>query len=235
MPDRIDGEIGLVLHSHPYKETSLLIEAFTRRHGRISLMARGARRPHSALKAKLLPFQPLAFDWFGKGPLHTLHAVEWQGDGRSLAGAALMCGFYLNELLMRLLPHGDPHEVLYDRYLAALRELADGLEAEPVLRRFELALLTELGYAQTLTELAGSGQQVEPDERYGYALDVGVTAPSASGPAYAGKTLLDMAAGDYGDPRTLAESKLLMRQLLAHYLGDKPLATRQLLIDLQKI
>jgi len=233
--DRIDNEAGYVLHSRPYKETSLLIEAFTRRHGRISLMARGARRAHSALKARLLPFQALSLSWFGKGPLHTLHDVEWQGDGRSLAGAGLMCGFYLNELLMRLLPPGDAHEALYDRYLAALRELTDGEEIEPVLRRFELALLTELGYAQTLSQLAAGAEPVEPDIRYGYALDTGVIAAGPHEPGYAGKTLLDMAAGDYTDPRTLAESKLLMRRLLAHYLGEQPLATRQLLIDLQKI
>lgn len=235
MAERIDSEVGFVLHSHPYKETSLLVEALTRTHGRISVMARGARRPHSALKAKLLPFQALTFSWFGKGPLHTLHAVEWQGDGRCLGGGALMCGFYLNELLMRLLPHGDPHEGLFDHYVAALRELADGLDAEPVLRRFELALLTELGYAQTLSQMATTSTPVDPAGRYGYALEQGVVEPVNSGPVFSGKTLLDMAAGDYSDARTLAESKLLMRQLLAHYLGDKPLATRQLLIDLQKI
>ncbi len=234
MSERIDNEAGYVLHSRPYKETSLLIEAFTRRHGRISIMARGARRAHSALKARLLPFQALAFSWFGKGPLHTLHDVEWQGDGRSLAGAGLMCGFYLNELLMRLLPPGDAHEALHDRYVQALDELMQGDEIEPVLRRFELALLTELGYAQTLSHLA-TGAPVEPDRPYAYALDIGVVEASHSDTRYAGKTLLDMAAGDYSDPRTLAESKLLMRRLLAHYLGEQPLATRQLLIDLQKI
>ncbi len=234
MSDRIDNEAGYVLHSRPYKETSLLIEAFTRRHGRISLMARGARRAHSSLKARLLPFQPLSFSWFGKGPLHTLHDVEWQGDGRSLAGAGLMCGFYLNELLMRLLPPGDAHEALYDHYVAALNELMQGADIEPVLRRFELALLTELGYAQTLSHRA-DGAQIEPDRFYGYTLEVGVVEASNSDNRYSGKTLLDMAAGDYSDPRTLAESKLLMRRLLAHYLGEQPLATRQLLIDLQKI
>lgn len=234
MAERIDGEAGYVLHSRPYKETSLLVEAFTRRHGRISVMARGARRAHSVLKARLLPFQSLAFSWFGKGPLHTLHDVEWQGDGRSLAGAGLMCGFYLNELLMRLLPPGDAHEALYDRYVQALDELMQGDEIEPVLRRFELALLTELGYAQTLSHLA-DGAAVEPDRPYAYALDIGVLEAGHSDTRYAGKTLLDMTAGDYSDARTLAESKLLLRRLLAHYLGDQPLATRQLLIDLQKI
>lgn len=236
MAERVDGEPGYILHSYPYRETSLVVEAFSANHGRVSLVARGARRPHSALKAKLMAFQPLWLSWFGKGALHTLHAAEWQGDGRSLSGAALMCGFYLNELLLRLLPHGDAHPALYLHYVGALRELADGDAAEPVLRRFELALLSELGYAQPLAHVAATGDPVEPEMRYGYVLDRGVTQPEViAGPVLRGKTLLDMTAGDYADPRTLAESKLLMRLLLAHYLGDKPLATRQLLIDLQKI
>ena len=91
-----------------------------------------------------------------------------------------------------------------------------------------------MGYAQTLSHLVDGGV-VEPDRFYGYTLEVGVIEASNSDTRFAGKTLLDMAAGDYTDPRTLAESKLLMRRLLAHYLGEQPLATRQLLIDLQKI
>ena len=232
---RIDGEQGYVLHTHAYRETSLLVEVFTLSYGRVSLVARGARRPHSAIRARLMAFQPLWVSWFGKGGLRTLHAAEWQGDGRSVSGAALMCGFYLNELLMRLLPQDDPHEGLFEHYAKALRDLADGAEAEPVLRRFELALLSELGYAQTLTHVAETEEPVRPVGRYGYALERGVIIDPETGPILSGKTLLDMAAGDYSDPRTLAEGKLLMRLLLAHYLGDKPLATRQLLIDLQKI
>ncbi len=232
---RVDGEQGYILHTHAYRETSLLVEVFTLHRGRVSLVARGARRPHSAIRARLLAFQPLWLSWFGKGGLRTLHAAEWQGDGGSLSGAALMCGFYLNELLLRLLPQDDPHEGLYGHYAQALRDLADGAEAEPVLRRFELALLSELGYAQTLTHVAGSGEAVRPAGHYGYVLERGVVVDPEAGPVFAGRTLLAMAAGDYSDPRTLAEGKLLMRLLLAHYLGDKPLATRQLLVDLQRI
>ncbi|MFZ5485244.1 MAG: DNA repair protein RecO [Pseudomonadota bacterium] len=233
MKARHDNEPAFVLHATPWRETSLIVETFARHHGRVALVARGARRPMSSLKSRLLAFQPLALSWFGQGGLRTLHAAEWQGGDLRLTGQALMCGFYLNELLLKLLPPDDPHEALYDRYADTLAELSARADLEPVLRRFELGLLSELGYAQTLTHQA-DGTPLRPDQTYGYAFDAGVVA-AGTGARYAGKTLLDMAADDYSDPRTLAESKLLMRALINHYLNDKPLFTRQLLIELQQL
>lgn len=233
MNEKRDHEPAFILHTRPYRETSLIVDAFSRRHGRLALVARGARRPMSSIKARLLAFQPLELSWFGKGALRTLHDAEWQGGDLRLAGSALMCGFYLNELLLRLLPPEDPHEPLYDRYAGTLAELSAGTVAEPVLRRFELDLLSGLGYAQTLGHTA-EGVPVEPDCRYAYVFDHGV-AEDGPGPRYAGKTLLDLESGRYDDPRTLAEGKQFMRTLLNHYLGDKPLLTRQLLVELSSL
>jgi DNA repair protein RecO (recombination protein O) len=238
MTERIDNEAAFVLHSRPWRETSLIVDVISRHHGRQGLVARGARRQTSGLKARLIPFQPLALSWFGKGQLRTLHAAEWQGGGLMLRGHALMCGFYLNELLLRLLPEGDAHETLFDLYVDTLDALNRRDDVEPVLRRFELDLLSELGYAQPLGHLAEGGE-LEPRRRYGYRIGEGVAPLARDGMGqpggYLGKTLLDLARGDLSDPATLAEGKLLMRGLLSHYLGDKPLATRQLLIDLQKL
>jgi DNA repair protein RecO (recombination protein O) len=200
----------------------------------VGLVARGARRQSSALKARLVAFQPLHLSWFGKGALRTLHGAEWQGGGLNLRGHGLMCGFYLNELLLRLLPEGDPHEALFDRYRDTLERLNQEGDVEPVLRRFELDLLSELGYAQPLGHTAAGGE-IQESVRYGYEFGVGVVAAGPEGPSYQGRTLLDLARGELSRPATLAEGKLLMRGLLAHYLGEKPLATRQLLIDLQKL
>lgn len=232
MADKRDNELAFILHAHPYRESSLIVEAFSRQHGRVALMARGARRPQSSIKSRLLAFQPLLLSWFGKGALRTLHGAEWQGGTLRLEGRALMCGFYLNELLLKLLAADDPHERLFDRYQETLAALSSGAEPEPVLRRFELDLLSELGYAQTLTHCAG-GEAVRSDSRYGYVFGEGVVAARTGEAGYLGKTLLDMARGDYADPRTLAEGKQLMRALINHYLADKPLLTRQLLVDLQ--
>ncbi|MCU0842147.1 MAG: DNA repair protein RecO [Thiobacillaceae bacterium] len=233
MADRIDAEPAYILHTYPWKETSLIVEAFTAHHGRVSLVARGARRAHSALKAKLLAFQPLWLSWFGKGGLKTLHAAEWQGGALHLSGRALMCGFYISELILKLLPPDDPHEALYRRYEETLAELS-AADPQPVLRRFELDLLSELGYAQTLDQTA-AGTPVEAGGRYAYTLGVGVSPAAPDAPVYAGGSLLAMAARDFSDPRTLAEAKQLMRALINHYLGDKPLHTRQLLLDLQAL
>lgn len=230
----INNEPAYVLHSHPWKESSLVVEAFTRGHGRIGLVARGARRVHSSLRSRLIAFQPLALSWFGKGGLKTLHTAEWLGGRLDLSGRALICGFYLNELILKLLAPEDPHEALFARYEEALLALSGAGDPQPVLRRFELALLSELGYAQTLDRTA-EGEAVHPDGRYGYAYGLGLVPANGHETSFSGKALLDMAAGDYSDPRTLAESKQLMRALINHYLGDKPLHTRQLLLDLQAL
>ncbi len=234
MSQRVDNEPAYVLHTHPWKETSLIVEAFTAGHGRVALVARGARRAHAALRTRLLAFQPMGLSWSGKGALKTLHSAEWQGGALQLAGRALICGFYVNELILKLLPPDDPHARLYRHYEQTLPALAMAQDPQPVLRRFELALLTELGYAQTLDRTV-EGEAVRAEEHYGYAFGQGVVKDARAQITCSGKALLDMAAGDYTDPRTLAQSKQLMRALINHYLGDKPLHTRQLLLDLQAL
>jgi DNA repair protein RecO (recombination protein O) len=234
MSERVDNEPAYVLHTYPYRETSLIVEVLSRHHGRLGLVARGARRAQSSLKSRLLSFQPLTLSWFGKGALRTLHAVEWQGGSLRLEARALMCGFYVNELLLKMLPVEDPHEGLYERYQSTLVALAEQGEPQPVLRRFELDLLSELGYAQTLTHLP-DGSEVDGRLRYSYAFGQGVVPLMTDEPGYSGKTLLDMASGTFDDPRTLSEGKQLMRVLINHYLADKPLLTRQLLVDLQSL
>ena len=233
MGEKVDNELAFILHTYPWRETSLIVEVMSRRQGRLSLVARGARRPMSSLKSRLLAFQPLLLSWFGKGGLRTLHGAEWQGGSLRLLGRGLMCGFYLNELLLKLLPLEDAHEILFDRYVETLGQLSEGGEVEPILRRFELDLLSELGYAQTLDCLADGGD-ILPDARYGYLPDQGVV-KLTQGPGVKGQTLLDMARGDFSNALTLSESKQLMRGLINHYLNDKPLLTRQLLIDLQSL
>ena len=147
---RVDRAAAFVLHAYPYSETSLLVEAFTRPHGRLPLLAKGARRPGSSLRSVLVAFQPLTASWSGRGEVRTLVRSEWQGGQPLLRGEALLCGFYLNELLLRLLPREDPHEVLFDHYAAALNRLATEQEQAPILRGFERRLLQELGYALAL-------------------------------------------------------------------------------------
>src|SRR5574343_1011945 len=137
---RVDAQPAYVLHTYPFRETSLIVEVFSRDHGRVALLARGARRPRSALRGLLLAFQPLELGWAGKGEVQTLMKAEWQGGQPLLGGKALFCGYYLNELLMHLLPREDAHERLFARYAETLRRFADGVR-EADLRMFEHALL----------------------------------------------------------------------------------------------
>lgn len=233
---RIDGQAAYVLHTYPFRETSLIVEVFSRDHGRLALLARGARRPRSPLRGLLMAFQPLELGWSGKGEVRTLMKAEWQGGQPLLSGKALFCGYYLNELLLHLLPREDAHERLFAAYAETLRRFADGLH-EADLRRFECALLGELGYGLTLAHDA-EGAPLLADAHYAYEIESGpvrLASPGASALSVRGKTLLDLASDDFSDPRSLAEAKPLMRALIAHYTGGKGLETRKIFMELQEI
>ena len=236
---RQDNQPVYVLHTYPFKETSLVVELFTRDFGRVSAVAKGARRPRSAMRGMLQSFQPLLGAWSGKLELKTLHSLEWYAGLLMLHGEALMCGFYLNELLLRLLPREDAHEDLFDEYTQTLKLLALAPDdSASILRRFELRLLQALGYAVPLTHNIRD-EAVTAEAQYYYVPEVGPVSLrhdyQENGVQLSGKTLIDMAQDDYADVQTQQQSKQLMRLLLAHYLGDKPLHTRQLLIDLQDL
>ncbi|MBA4142413.1 MAG: DNA repair protein RecO [Nitrosospira sp.] len=236
---RQDDQPAFVLHTYPYLETSLVVETFTRNFGRVPLVAKGAKRPRSALRGLLRAFQPLQLSWGGKSELRTLHKAEWQGGHVPLQGTGLICGFYLNELLVRLLHRNDPHEQLFVYYEESLAGLSTRKDLIPILRRFEQRMLQELGYALTLNYDVASGKPVEPHKEYSFEIERGPVALSGSnlghGLPMRGKTLLNMEQGDYSDNLTRQQSKALMRFILNHYLGDQPLHTRQLLKDLQQL
>ena len=230
---------AFVLHSYPFRETSLIVELFTRDFGRVAVVAKGARRPKSALRGVLLAFQPLLVSWSGKGELYTLTRAEWDGAYHPLRGLSLICGFYLNELLLKLLPRHDSHEELYAVYAQTLGALEPQGEPAGVLRRFETDLLRELGYAITLDRDVESGRPIAAEERYTYVVERGPVSlgddRETNGVELLGQTLLDMQSRDYSSAMTQQQSKALMRALINHYLGDQVLHTRQLLRDLQAL
>jgi len=231
---RQESREALILHSYPYRETSLLLEVFARGFGRVSMVARAARSPRSTLRGVLLAFQPLTVSWFGKGEVRTLARAEWMGGHPRLQGEALMCGFYLNELLLRLLPREDPHDALFARYRDALRLLASPGDSAPVLRSFERALLKEMGYAMPLERDSANGSAIDPAKNYRYDPERGpIEVDGAAGDiAVSGRTLLDMARDDYSDPQTQQQAKALMRSLLNHRLEYQPLKSRRIFMDL---
>ncbi|MBL8510114.1 MAG: DNA repair protein RecO, partial [Betaproteobacteria bacterium] len=203
----IEPSQGFVLHTYPYRETSLIVEAFIREQGRMVFVAKGAKRPQSSMKGLLNPFQGLRLSWFGRAEMKTLKTVEHEIIYPQLSGAALMSAFYMNELLLKLTHREDPHEAIFDAYTAALNGLtgkANDRQAIPplatTLRKFELSLLQSLGFGLQLTEEAGTHQPLEVQKVYSYVIEQGPIAVTRLNPyqrqldgiKLAGKTLLDM-------------------------------------------
>jgi DNA repair protein RecO (recombination protein O) len=236
MVERTRQEVreAFILHSYPYRETSLLLEVFTRGFGRLSMVARAARSPRSSLRGVLLAFQPLALSWFGRGEVRTLARAEWLGGQPLLQGEALLCGFYLNELLLRMLPREDPHDALFQRYQEALAGLAGPDGSARALRSFERVLLKELGYAMDLERDSVNGAAIDAAKTYAYDPERGPSEFKGQGPdpLVSGRTLLDMARDDYSDARTQQQAKALMRALIDHRLEHRPLRSRQIFRDL---
>ncbi|MBT6530284.1 MAG: DNA repair protein RecO [Betaproteobacteria bacterium] len=234
---RTSDQEAFVLHSYSYRETSLIVEIFTKEHGRISLVAKGARRPTSLLRSALQAFQPLYVSWGGRSELKTLFGAEIRFGLARLRGKALMSGFYINELILKLLIREDPHEHLFEIYEATINALSiKSPEVEKILRRFERVLLSELGYGLTLTHDVKTQSEIKENEIYTYLMGVGPTKikPNTNiDLKLSGKALLDISNDNLDDPSTLSQCKLLMRSLVTHHLGNKSLHTRRLLIDLQ--
>lgn len=235
---------GFVLHGLAWRETSLILEVFTREEGRLGVVARGARRPRSALRGLLQPFQPLLVRYSTKGELRTLLAAEWRAGLPAFRGESLLAGFYLNELVMRLLPRQDPHPSLYDAYEQALQALSAGERSarlgltEAVLRQFECRLLRDMGVAP---DFSPALVREAPAQRYWVCPHEGVQPAHSAVRAtealeVSGHTLLalsrydlDLAAFSEGfaQPEVAHQAKRLLRGLIRHQLGGDDLASRE--------
>lgn len=222
------GEEGYILHARPWRDTSLLLEVFLREGGRRGVIARGARG-NSRLRARLQPFRRVWLDLGGRGELAQLRAAEeLAGPPRLAGGRVLACGYYLNELLLRLLPREDAHPELFDRYAEALESLGGGAPEAPILRLFEKQLLEALGWAPAWDDCA-DGTPVEAEGMYHVHPESGVCRAEGSPAAVRGLSLLHLAAGRCDDPATAREIRLILHGLLAPHLGPRPLRSRELL------
>lgn len=221
MGTRVSLEPGYVLSAKPYTESSLLLEVFTREHGRAGLVARGARRPKSKTRALLQVLQPLLLSWIESGELGTLTAVEAQSAGAPLKGERVFYGLYINELLLKLLQRRDPHPHLFVAYVTALAQLA-GEHAEAALRLFEKSLLAETGYGLHLPDDLHADQH--------YRLDDHGPHPATSGPGtFAGASLLALARDELQTPQALADARKILRAALQRVLGGRELETPKML------
>lgn len=246
------AEAAFVLHHYDWSESSLILDLFTREHGRVAVVAKGAKRPYSQLRAVLLPFQRLSVS-FGRqrgeqAEVQTLRSAEWQGGGLVLGGGAMLSGFYLNELLMKLLVRNDAHPVLFDAYAHTLPELGarDATQVQAALRSFELVLLREHGVLPALDQVTQTLQPLADDRAYVLLPEVGMTLARTSdeNAALPGVQAAlwrsierALAQHEWGALQqlcalALGELKGVLRGLVQYHLGHQTLSTRQLMIEL---
>ena len=217
---------GFILQQRAYRESSVLLELFTRDHGIVSLLAKGVRKQKSPLAGVLLAFTELKVSYLGRHELKTLTQAEYV-QHFDLQRLALYCGFYVNELLQKFLYRHDPHPVLFDAYQRCLQQLASDAPIEQTLRYFELSVLQESGYGFDLSCDALRGGEVDSKRRYRYRADVGMVEDEAG--TVSGKTLQRLAQRAALEPPELSEAKALLRVVVDHHLHGRPLKSREVL------
>jgi len=236
---RTELQPAWVLHRRDYRDSSQIIEALSCDYGRLGLVARGVRRASSRLRGVLEPFQPLLVSWSGRGELQTLTGAERQQSLPRLSGDALMAGFYLNELLLRLLARHDPHPDMFGDYTSAVEALACGERLGVAVRRFEWQLLERLGVAPDLAHEMEDGTPVTPGRLYRVDPEAGVYAiagAAGAGQDAPGEALLAIAGNglDRADDDTLRQAGHVLRQLLEVRLDGRALKTRQVLMAMRR-
>ena len=245
---RIADEPAFVLHRYDWSETSLILEVFTRNHGRIALVAKGAKRPTSSFRPILLPLQPLHLAYGGDAEIKTLKSAEWQGGHVMPTGDALLSGYYLNELLLTLLARDDPHPQLFDVYTNVVRVIASehGEVLQAALRTFELLLLREIGLLPQLDLQTMTLHPLEHETRYTLVAEGGLRQAHPQDRAHLSGEQWAVLQASIEDrvPFTttlracagvMSELKPQLRHLLHYHCGVKTLRTRQMMIDIQSL
>jgi len=252
---RIAHEPAYVLHRYDWSESSLILEVFTRHHGRVALVAKGAKRPSSNFRPVLLPLQPLQLSYGGDAEIRTLKAAEWMGGHVMPTGEALLSGYYLNELLLRLLARDDAHAALFDAYAAVVQVLAtphgeaQSATQAAALRAFELLLLREAGLLPALDAQTLTFAPLEARRRYALMPEAGVREADEAQAALAGgdwqalQAALDDPAPFTATLRRIAEFaagsnaalRTQLRVLLNYHCGVGTLRTRQMMRELQNL
>lgn len=234
---RVSLEPAFLLHHYPWRDSSRILEFFSRTHGRISLFSRASRRGTSSLAGALQPFGEALVSWSGRGEAGQLTGAERVGAPPALAGDRLMSGFYANELLLRLLAKHDPHPDLYDAYAALLRRLLDAAtDPSLALRLFEKRLLDELGWGLQLETEPATGRPIEADRCYRYRMDLGperIDGVAEGTLIFSGASLLALGREELADRDRLADARRLLRAALDQCLDGRPLRTREVLLEMR--
>lgn len=231
---RIEQHPAYLLHYRPFRDTSLLLDVFTRDHGKIALVARGARSAKSRLRGVLRPFLPLSLSWIMKSDLGTLTGAELDGRPISLVSDSLLAGYYVNELVLNFVHRHDAQPELFVVYSDAIRDLAASSAPAPILRNFELELLRLTGYALSFDADASTGADVDATCHYEYRIERGaVRVTRATGPmVFSGAELIGIREQRFEDAEVLRAAGRLLRNVIRHHLGGRELKSRKVLVDL---
>ena len=235
--ETVQLEPGFVLHQRPYRNTSQLIDFLTKNYGVITLVAQGSRRLQAGQRAVLQPFSSLYLSWVRRGELGRLTHAEVKPPTIVLSGESLFAGFYLNELLLRLMGRGDPNPPVYLCYSLCLSDLSNLLDTSRALRLFELRFLAGLGYGLELEQDIETGELICPGGRYRFKPEHGISLEKASvnGPdIFTGRDLISLREERLDDEESVKAAKRLLKRVLRVYLGERPLSTRSVLKDVYR-
>jgi DNA repair protein RecO (recombination protein O) len=233
---RVLQQPAFILHHRPFRDSSQLLDVFTRDYGKIALVARGSRRSKSRLAGVLRPFLPLRVSWVARTDLGTLTGAEAAGTPAGLRGDAMLSAYYVNELLLHFLHRHDPQTDIYALYEGSIMALVATTDIAASLRSFEIELLKLLGYALNLEHEFGADQPLRTDLHYEYRMEQGAVPVSRSdGPmVFSGGALQAINEQRFDDPKVLAGANRLLREVIAYHLGGKELKSRKVLLELHR-
>ena len=233
---RVQGEPAFLLHHRPYQDSSRILDIITPNHGRLALVARGSRSAKSRLAGILRPFLSLRLSWVARPGLSTLTGAEMNGAPISLRGDALMSGYYVSELLLKLSHPHDPQPKIFTAYLRTIENLAVSTDAALPLRHFEMELLRLLGYALNLEHDTETGEPLRSDTMYEYCVERGpIVIGDRKGPmVFSGRELDAVRNEDFDLPEILNCAGRLLREVISFHLGGKELKSRKVLLELRQ-
>jgi len=234
---RVQQQAAFILHHRPFRDTSQILDLISRDHGKLAVVARGSRGARSKLKGILRPFMPLSVSWVIKSDLGTLTGAEVGGAPLSLTGDALLSGYYVNELILHFLHRHDPQPDIFDAYGHTIEALAEtGNDVSVCLRRFEIELLRQIGYALNLDHEHGSHKALEPQQHYEYRPEQGavVVGRDDGAQVFTGEMLAAIGEQRFEDEEVLRSASRLLRNVISFHLGGKELKSRKVLLEMHR-
>ncbi len=232
---RIQNEPAWLLHHRPFRDSSQILDILSLDQGRLAVVAKGSRGAKSKLRGILRPFLPLQLSWFIRSDLGTLTGAEMNGAPLSLSGDALLSGYYVNELILKLLHRHDPQPEIFAAYSRTIERLAGSQDVAPYLRQFEIELLRILGYALNLEHDTETTEPLRPQQLYEYRVEQGLVPVSdREGPmVFRGAEIDAIRNQQFADPAVLKNAGSLLRNVIAYHLDGKELKSRKVLKDMR--